>query len=137
LRFFDRPNDLGERGFFADFDGLDAQNPVFVDSGPGDGVPGFFSTGMLSPVSIDSSTDDTPSITTPSTGIFSPGRTSTISPTMTSAAGTVISFPSRTTRAVFAPSFINVRIACDVRPLAIASNSLPMRTSVIKIAAVS
>ena len=43
--------------------------------------PGFFSTGTGSPVSIDSSTVLRPSSTTPSTGIFSPGRTRRRSPT--------------------------------------------------------
>ena len=43
--------------------------------------PAFFSTGMGSPVSIDSSTALWPDVTTPSTGTFSPGRTTTMSPT--------------------------------------------------------
>ncbi len=43
-------------------------------------APGRFSIGMLSPVSIDSSTADTPTFTTPSTGMRSPGLTSTMSP---------------------------------------------------------
>ena len=38
-------------------------------------APTLFSTGIGSPVSIDSSTALFPSTTTPSTGIFSPGRT--------------------------------------------------------------
>ena len=42
--------------------------------------PARFSTGTLSPVNRDSSTSETPSSTTPSTGIRSPGRTSTRSP---------------------------------------------------------
>ncbi len=46
--------------------------------------PTFFSTGMLSPVSIASSTEVIPSTTSPSTGIFSPGFTTTISLTSTS-----------------------------------------------------
>ncbi len=53
--------------------------------------PGPFPTGMDSPVSMDSSTAERPSVTTPSTGIFSPGRTITRSPTSTSSTGTSIS----------------------------------------------
>ena len=45
--------------------------------------PGPFSTGIGSPVSIDSSTLERPSSTTPSTGTFSPGRTRSRSPTCT------------------------------------------------------
>ncbi len=56
--------------------------------------PGCFSTGMLSPVSMDSSTEVRPSMTSPSTGIFSPGFTRRISPTSTSSMGISISLPS-------------------------------------------
>ena len=45
--------------------------------------PALFSTGMGSPVTIDSSTELVPSSTLPSTGIFSPGRTRRRSPRMT------------------------------------------------------
>ena len=45
--------------------------------------PASFSTGIGSPVSIDSSTALAPSSTTPSTGTFSPGRTRRRSPTWT------------------------------------------------------
>ncbi len=62
--------------------------------------PSRFSTGMLSPVSIDSSTVEAPSVTRPSTGTFSPGRIETTSPTSTSAMATSTSAPRRTTRAV-------------------------------------
>ena len=55
--------------------------------------PIFFSTGMLSPVSIDSSTEVLPSMTIPSTGILLPGLTIITSPTSTSSIGVSISFP--------------------------------------------
>ena len=42
--------------------------------------PARFATGIGSPVSIDSSTALLPSMTTPSTGTFSPGRTRSTSP---------------------------------------------------------
>ena len=45
--------------------------------------PTVFPTGIDSPVTIDSSTELPPSIISPSTGIFSPGRTLMISPTDT------------------------------------------------------
>ena len=50
-------------------------------------APGALATGSGSPVSADSSTEDSPASTTPSTGISSPGRTSSRSPTCTSATG--------------------------------------------------
>ena len=45
--------------------------------------PECFSIGIDSPVTIDSSTELSPSSTVPSTGIFSPGRTRSLSPTFT------------------------------------------------------
>ena len=63
--------------------------------------PICFSTGILSPVNIDSSTALLPSITTPSTGNFSPGFTITISPTNTSSIGNTNSWPRRSMVAVF------------------------------------
>jgi hypothetical protein len=45
--------------------------------------PACFSTGIDSPVTIDSSTALLPSNTTPSTGTFSPGRTRKTSPFIT------------------------------------------------------
>ena len=47
--------------------------PSLLSVAPITGSPGLFSTGSDSPVSIDSSTAERPSTTTPSTGIFSPG----------------------------------------------------------------
>ncbi len=68
-------------------------------------------------------------MTTPSTGIFSPGRTMTTSPTCTSSTGTSASLPSRSTRAVFAFSPRNLRMASDVCPFARASSRRPSRMS--------
>ncbi len=42
--------------------------------------PGLFLTGLDSPVSRASFTEESPSVTSPSAGIFSPGRTRTLSP---------------------------------------------------------
>jgi hypothetical protein len=92
--------------------------------------PGSFETGIGSPVTIDSSTADRPSITSPSTGIFSPGRTAMTSPTATSSIAISRSSPSRTTRAVLACRPISVRIASPVPAFARASSSLPSRINV-------
>ena len=87
--------------------------------------PGALSTGMLSPVRADSFTAPVPSSTTPSTGIFSPGRTTNSSPFWTWSMGTVISLPSFTSTAVFGASFISPFRASVVLPLDRASSILP------------
>ena len=76
--------------------------PVLLMVAPMTGEPSAFSTGIDSPVTIDSSTADAPESTTPSTGIFSPGRTTTTSSITTFSTGISISVPSRITRAVLA-----------------------------------
>ena len=81
---------------------------------------------MLSPVRADSSTALSPSRTTPSAGIFSPGLTAKISPFRTDAIGTSSSPPSsRITRAVFGASFMRERRASVVFPFERASRVLP------------
>ena len=80
-------------------------------------LPGSLSTGMLSPVSADSFTALVPSRTMPSTGIFSPGRTTKMSPFRTSSMGTTTSCPSRTRVAVFGASFMRLFSALVVFPL--------------------
>src|ERR1039458_9585423 len=57
-----------------------------------------FSTGMGSPLIIDSSTELWPSSTVPSTGTFSPGRTRSLSPTCTCSSGTSASPPLSSSR---------------------------------------
>ena len=69
------------------------------------------STGTDSPVIMLMSTDDVPSSTTPSTAIFSPGRTTTMSSMRTTEAGMDVSTPSRMTVANLAPSASNERSA--------------------------
>ena len=61
---------------------------------PKTGSPGPRSTGRLSPVSAAWSTADAPRVTTPSTGIRSPGRTATIAPTGTASTRVGVSRPS-------------------------------------------
>ncbi|OGK95122.1 MAG: hypothetical protein A3J45_06685 [Candidatus Rokubacteria bacterium RIFCSPHIGHO2_02_FULL_69_13] len=99
--------------------------------------PRRFSTGRLSPVSMDSSTAEAPSVTSPSTAIRSPGRTRMRSPITTSATGTSSSALPRITRAVLGASAISRRIASDVRPRARASSQRPTTISVISTPAVS
>ena len=93
--------------------------------------PACLVMGRLSPVSIASLTLDSPSITSPSTGRLSPGRTMKISPGTSSAASSSTSCPSRSTRAVFGCRRRRLSIAAVVRALARASSSLPSNTSVI------
>ena len=79
--------------------------------------PSALSTGMLSPVRADSLTALWPSRTTPSTGIFSPGRTTKTSPCCTASMETSVSTPFFTTVAVLGASFIRLFSASVVRPL--------------------
>ena len=99
--------------------------------------PTFLSTGMLSPVSMDSSTDVKPSVISPSTGIFAPGFTSTMSFSSTSSIDISISFPFLITVAVFGASPISFLIASEVLPFDTASMDLPRSMSVIMTPAVS
>ncbi len=99
--------------------------------------PSAFDTGMLSPVIIDSSTEDRPRVTTPSRGILSPGLTRMTSPALTSSTGTEIHSPSRRTEAVCGWSPASIRMAADIRPLARASSERPKRTRVMMTADVS
>ena len=92
--------------------------------------PSFFSTGMLSPVSIDSSTDVMPSTTSPSTGIFSPGLTTTMSPTSTSSIEISISLLFLMIIAVLGASPISFLIASEVFPFVTDSKYLPKVISV-------
>ena len=61
--------------------------PVVLSVAPMTSSPGPLATGIGSPVSSDSSTAEAPSTTSPSTGILSPGRTRSRSPTATVSSG--------------------------------------------------
>ncbi len=111
--------------------------PVRFTVPPNTVTPDALSTGRLSPVSIDSSTADAPSITTPSTGMRSPGRMRIRSPTSTSPVGISTSPLARRTRAVRGARLTSRRMASDVRPRARASSQRPSATRVITTAAVS
>jgi hypothetical protein len=95
--------------------------PLVLTVAPATRSPGALSTGMLSPVNMDSSTALVPSSTSPSTGTFSPGRMRSRSPTVTCSTGTSTSAPSRSTRACLAPSSSRARMAWPARPRARAS----------------
>jgi hypothetical protein len=119
------PDDVGQRRVLAHLGGPEPEGARLVDRRADPSSPTLLSTGSDSPVTIDSSTADAPSTISPSTGIFSPGRTTTMSPTSTSSTGMSICLPSRTTRAVLAWSPISFLIASEVRPLARSSMARP------------
>jgi len=99
--------------------------------------PGALSTGMDSPVTIDSSTSDSPDSTTPSVGIFAPGRTSIRSPGTTSLVGISTSCPSRITTACEGASSSRVRMASFAPPRARISTQCPSSTKVASTVAAS
>ncbi len=99
--------------------------------------PSRFSTGMGSPVIIDSSTELSPPTTTPSTGTFSPGRTMMMSPGTTASTGTSTSRPSRMTVAVLGRRPTRLLMASDVFPFARASRYRPSVRNEASITAVS
>ena len=112
--------------------------PVPLIVAPVTGSPTAFSTGTGSPVSIDSSIDEWPSTTTPSTGALSPGRIRRRSPTLTLSSGISSSRPSgRMIRAVFGARSKSARIASPVRSRARSSSSWPSNTRITMTAAAS
>ena len=112
--------------------------PLVLSVAPISLSPGRLVTGSGSPVSIDSSTALAPSVTTPSTGIFSPGRTRSRSPTCTCASGTSCSLPSGSIRrAVFGASPSKDLIAAEVCERALSSRIWPSRVSEMMTAAAS
>ena len=80
--------------------------------------PASTSFGSASPVSDEVSTEEFPSITVPSSGIFSPGLTSTVSPMLTSYGSTVSSLPSFKTTAK--SGLISISAATDFLDLSTA-----------------
>ena len=101
-------------------------------------APGSFSTGIDSPVTIDSSTALRPSSTTPSTGTFSPGRTRSRSPTATASSGTSSSLAVAVERARRLRREIEQRADRAAGPLARRSSSTwPSSTSTVMTAAAS
>ena len=112
--------------------------PVPLTVAPVTFSPAVFSTGTGSPLIIDSSTLLWPSSTTPSTGIFSPGRTRRTSPTTTSSSATSCSVPSDDTRrAVLGARPSRARMARPVAERARSSSTWPRSTSAVITAAAS
>ena len=100
--------------------------------------PTRFATGVGSPVIIASSTYAASAViklsawvTTPSTGIFSPARTSMTSPRWIVEIGTSSNCPSATSRAVFGCKPINCLMLAAVPSFAFSSRHLPVRTKVM------
>ncbi len=92
-------------------------------------VPGSLSTGADSPVMAASLTYATPSITSPSLGIVSPSRTTTISPLPSADDGTISSRPSSSRRAGVARFVARNVSACALpRASAMASAKLANTT---------
>ncbi len=100
--------------------------------------PGALPTGRLSPVIMLSSTALAPAMTTPSTGTFSPGRTSSRSPTRTSSTGTVRTCPSGPTTLACAGARRSRAFSASEEPRRLRiSIQWPNRTKVTNIAAAS
>ena len=99
--------------------------------------PTALSTGIDSPVIIDSSMAEAPLTIVPSTGMRSLGRTTTRSFTRTSSMPTVVSTPSRMTRAVRGRRPMSLRMASDVRPRALISMAMPSTTRAVTTALTS
>ena len=89
--------------------------------------PGPLSAGILSPVRAASFIAAFPSIIMPSTGMFSPGRTTKMSPVLRISIGTFFSLPDSASRitAVFGVSCIKPFIASEVLPFEWASSIFP------------
>ncbi len=100
--------------------------------------PGSLVTGRDSPVTMDSSTAERPSVTVPSTATFSPGRTRMLSPRPISSMATSSSAPSGSSRRALRgdrPS--RARMAPEVRSRARSSSTWPTSTSTVMTAAAS
>ena len=93
--------------------------------------PFFLSTGIGSPLIMLSSTKESPSARTPSTGICSPGRTTTRSSTCNWSIKISSSIPLRNTRATFGCNPMSFLIAAVVLPFARSSINLPVSTKAI------
>ena len=114
------------------------REPVPFTVPPTRPAPGVFSTGIGSPLTMDSSTALAPSRTIPSTGTRSPGRTRRRSPSFTSDVGISFSLPSpATSLEVSGASSRRERRALLVRLRARSSSTWPRRTRTVITAAAS
>ncbi len=87
--------------------------------------PTAISLGSLSPVNATVLSDEVPSRTVPSRGIFSPGFTNMVSPTLTSSGETTEISPFRSTLATSGLMFIRCEILSRLFPSAYPSDSSP------------
>ena len=87
--------------------------------------PGPLFTGTLSPVTGLSSTPEVPSLISPSAGMRSPGRTSTVCPTARLVAGTSRVAPFISRSAVFGTRLARARIPSRALPAATPSRTSP------------
>ena len=114
--------------------------PAFTVA-PTTASPGPTSTGTDSPVSIEASTADVPSTTSPSVATFSPGRTTKRSPTASWLTGIRTSLGpdavSRRTATSLAPRSSSARSAAPERRLARASKYRPDRMNTVTAEATS
>ena len=99
--------------------------------------PTATSTGTLSPVTMLMSMLEAPSATTPSAAIFSPGRTTIMSPSRTTDAGIETSTPSRNTVAYLAPNANNDRNASPAECFALISKKRPTKMNDVTVAPTS
>ena len=99
--------------------------------------PTTTSTGTLSPVTMLISMLEAPSATTPSAASFSPGLTTTMSPSRTTDAGIDTSTPSRNTVAYFAPNANNDRNASPAECFARISKKRPTKMNDVTVAPTS
>ncbi len=101
-------------------------------------APSSFVTGMDSPVTMDSSSAERPSSSTPSTGTLSPGRTRNLSPTATASSEISSSLPSSCTRrAVLGARSSSALMAPEVASRARSSSTWPISTSTVIMLAAS
>ena len=101
------------------------------------GSPGPTSTGTDSPVSIEASTAEAPSTTTPSVAIFSPGPDDEQVADRELVDRDAPSAPPRSTETSLAPSSSSARSAAPARRLERASKYRPARMNVVTPAAAS
>src|SRR5690625_6593956 len=104
--------------------------PFLLILAPITSSPLSFSTGILSPVNIDSSTEVRPSTTTPSTGILSPGRTRITSPKATSS--TVISRSEEHTSELQSRGHLVCRLLLEKKNTATETKETQKRTEMLR-----
>jgi hypothetical protein len=140
LRLGHHLDDLRQHGVAADLVGAhDQRSPVWFIVPPMTLAPTVLVTGIDSPVTIDSSIEERPSSTSPSTGTFSPGRTRNRSPTAIGVERDflVAAVRQEMRRAVLGARSSRALIAPEVCSRARSSSTWPSSTSTVMTAAAS